>query len=542
VGISHARRRGPVRGFVLLKGASEQRGSQIIGSGVKRRLNGGSSKMAVSDETKELLEQAKKGKARKFVMITKGTEVISLVVFKKGSAAQKIKEAKEEGRGTPCYGIITGRGMDINFRLAIDEGFEKAPVKTLSLKKFLEDEADFKCKPLFEIVKSHDVLLDEDDPLHARFIKLQPEAMAACDRHPERAEAIGALCTKIGKLLENEDTKAAEAEIVGLENLLKSLGGEHPEPTVPVPEDAPATTAPNSQSLDVQKTQLAESLKKLKPAIDRAIEVAPGRKSELFQSMTQIAGEIKQGKVDEAKSNILSLGKLVKGLIEQQAAAPASVSSGPDPKVTYQALVDKLEPLLNEARKANPDKSNALLNLWNYATDQGTDGNYKNANTALEKLETAINTALAQAPQKDTDRFGIREGLVAEKVAELERYLSDQVAAAKAQSHANVEAIEQAIEAQVPDEDAAEIALAVELEVDDLYEQVKASLDSVLGSHDGQRVLNEIEKWRKTVAASPVVELLKTTKQAFGTDADVLKDFDRLFSVVTEKVKELSQV
>lgn len=496
--------------------------------------------MAVSDETKDLLDQAKKGKARKFVMITKGTEVISLVVFKKGSAAQKIKEAKEEGRGTPCHGIITGRGMDINFRLAIDDGFEKAPVKTLSLKKFLEDEADFKCKPLFEIVKSHDVLLDEDDPLHARFLKLRSDALTACDNHPTRAEEIGKLCEKIGKLLEGEDSKTAEKEIGGLENLLKSLGGDAPAPTMPETDVTPADASSKNQPLDVQKTQLAEALKKLKPGIDKAMEVAPGRKSELLQSMTQIAGEIKQGKVDEAKSNILALGKLVKGLIAQQAAAP--VADNPDAKTAFQAYVDRLEPLLNDARKANPEKSNALLNLWNYATDQGAAGNFNNANTALSKLETAINTAIAQAPQKDTDRFQIREGLVAEKVAELERYLSDQVAAAKAQSHVSVETVEQAIEAQVPDEDAAEIALAVELEVDQLYEEVKASLDKVLGARDGQRVLDEIEKWRKTVAASPVIGLLQKTKKAFGADADVMGDFDRLFTVVSDKVKELSNV
>jgi hypothetical protein len=156
--------------------------------------------------------------------------------------------------------------------------------------------------------------------------------LTACDKHPARADEIGTLCEKIGKLLEGEDSKTAEKEIGGLENLLKSLGGESPAPTAPETDVTPADASSSNQPLDVQKTQLAEALKKLKPAIDKAMEVAPGRKSELLQSMTQIAGEIKQGKVDEAKSNILSLGKLVKGLIEQQAAAPASVSSGPDPK------------------------------------------------------------------------------------------------------------------------------------------------------------------------------------------------------------------
>src|SRR5262249_24555133 len=85
--------------------------------------------MAVSDETKEFLEQVKKGKPRKFVMLAKGTTIVSLILFKKGTTSKFIKQAKEEGKGVPFFGVVSGKGMDINFQLATTDGFDKPPVK-----------------------------------------------------------------------------------------------------------------------------------------------------------------------------------------------------------------------------------------------------------------------------------------------------------------------------------------------------------------------------------------------------------------------------
>lgn len=498
--------------------------------------------MAVSDETKDMLEQVKKGKPRKFVMLTKGTEIISLVLYKKGSASKFIKEAKESGKGIPCYGVVDGKGMDITFKLAASEGFDKAPVKSTVLKKFLEDEAELKCKPLFEIVATPPAVLDEDDPLHARFMKLMKAAMEACDAHPNSASAINQLCAGIPAKLDDEDPDLAEGDITKLEQLLNSLKGApqvQQQPNVTTEVD---TSTTNGSTLEAQKTQLAEALKKLKPAVDKAIEVDPGRKNELFQSVAQIAGEIKTGKLEEAKSNIVSLGKLVQGLLNQKAG---SSSPNADPMAlenAYKALYERLEGKLVEAVKANPDKANALNNLWNYANDQAEAKNFASANTALEKLEAAIDKAIAEAPKTDAAKFGIREGIVAEKIDILEKYFMERFNQAKANSQAQIESVEKAIAAQVPDEDAADLASAIQLEVDNLYEQAREELTISVAKENPEKVLAKIDAWRKNVESDDLVKHLQNSKKDLGSDANVLDDFNQLFNEVADKVAEVANV
>jgi len=55
---------------------------------------------SVSNDSKAYLDDVKKGKSRKFAMICKGTEVVSLVVYKKGGVEKRKKEAKEAGKAS----------------------------------------------------------------------------------------------------------------------------------------------------------------------------------------------------------------------------------------------------------------------------------------------------------------------------------------------------------------------------------------------------------------------------------------------------------
>ena len=107
---------------------------------------------AMSEESIAFLEDVKKGKPRKFAMICKGTSVVSLVLYKKGNVEKRKKEAKEAGKGQFYFGVVDGKGISIRFVLARADGFDSPPVKTAVLKGFLDEEAEFKCKPLFEIV------------------------------------------------------------------------------------------------------------------------------------------------------------------------------------------------------------------------------------------------------------------------------------------------------------------------------------------------------------------------------------------------------
>jgi len=109
--------------------------------------------MALDEDSQKYLEEAKKGKSRKFAMLCKGVTIVGLKVYKKGTETKYKKELKKEGTGQFYYGVITGKGQNLVFQLPRDE-FDKAPTKEITLKSFLGDEADMKFKPTYELVAS----------------------------------------------------------------------------------------------------------------------------------------------------------------------------------------------------------------------------------------------------------------------------------------------------------------------------------------------------------------------------------------------------
>ncbi len=107
--------------------------------------------MALDEDTQKYLEEAKKGKSRKFAMLCKGVTIVGLKIYKKGTEAKYKKELKQEGTGKFYYGVITGKGQNLVFQLPKDQ-FDKPPTKEVTLKAFLGDEADMKFKPTYELV------------------------------------------------------------------------------------------------------------------------------------------------------------------------------------------------------------------------------------------------------------------------------------------------------------------------------------------------------------------------------------------------------
>lgn len=486
----------------------------------------------IDDETRESLEQVKKGKPRKFVMLCKAASIVTLVVYKKGSVENFKKQVREAGTGQIYFGVVDGGGADFNFRLARSDGFDKEPVKATVLRNFLKDVADISCKPLFVIVDVPPLVLDEDDSLVQRFIKLQAAALTACDAKPERAGEINSLCLEIGRRLDQDLRDQAEAGIEQLESLVTSLGSS-PSPTAPTS----TSRAEAKGSTNDQAPKLAGTLKSLKPLIDKAIEADPTRKNDLLQAMTQIATEIKQGLLDDAKMHLLSLAKSV-----QEPAATKTSDTGPTPdaaKLKYEELRDRLEPLLNAARRANPEKSNGLLNLWNYAGDLGDAGSFNNANTALEKLEDAIRKAVAEAPQKDTDRFGIREGIVAERRQELEEYFKKRVAEVELANHEEVRGLRVAIEEQSPEEsnpDQLESDINSALRM--IYDDMRTRLLNSLASDSVDVVLAAVEECRETVDNDELIRHLMTAHDSLDVNVRFQDRFDELFDEILAEVNK----
>lgn len=349
--------------------------------------------MAVSDETIDFLGQVKKGKPRKFVMLTVGAKVAALVLYKSGNSNKQIAKAKQESKGTPCFGVVEGQGQDLTFKIAVSDGFKSAPVANTALKTFLKDEADISCKPIFEVVETAPLVLDDDHPVVVRFRRLQTAAIKACEANPSLADEISDLCLRIGTDLDQDQIDQAVARLDGLETLLASA--------VPPNREEPAVPNPNvsvdpASSIEQQKATLADALKKIKPLVDRAIEAAPNRKGEVLQAIGQVANQIRQGEFNDAKNSLLAAAALARELI---AGAQAPVANEVNRlQEQFESAKARLEPRLMAAGRADPAKATPLMNVWNYALDQAEAENYKSAVAALERLEVAVEKTLREAP------------------------------------------------------------------------------------------------------------------------------------------------
>lgn len=110
---------------------------------------------ALDEDSQKYLEEAKKGKPRKFAMLCKGISIVGLKVYKKGNQERYKKELKKEAKGQFYYGLITGKGQKLVFQIPRDL-CDKPPTKEVTLKEFLKDSSDMKFKPTYELVASLD--------------------------------------------------------------------------------------------------------------------------------------------------------------------------------------------------------------------------------------------------------------------------------------------------------------------------------------------------------------------------------------------------
>jgi negative regulator of replication initiation len=408
---------------------------------------------AISPDSIAFLADVRKGKPRKFAMICKGTNIVSLVVYKKGSLEKYKKEAKESGKGQFYFGVVDGQGQDIRFALAREDGFEKEPVKPSFLKAFLSESADLKCKPYFEIVDALPAVLDSDDPLVARFLRLQSEALRACDAFPDRAVEINSLCRRIGSALDEDQQQQAESLLGELEQLLIGLRG----PDVASGEES-----------DLGSKLLA-ALKKLQPLLSQAIQQHPSRKQELLDSVARIRDLLRNTQFQEARGEIVALGKLLQSLVRDSGAntGAASESSGEtseeslvDPAVQFASRLKKLKLALDKALALESPGARVLRERVDEMKGLVRSKEYTQANSLLVEVEQLVQRLLETVGSSESGdvsskttssnrvRFAQARLLYDEARKQAQADLQKIVVAARAafQSEANFEAISRVID------------------------------------------------------------------------------------------------
>lgn len=371
----------------------------------------------MDEESLGFLEQVRKGKSRNFLLSMKGNKVRSMVVKKKPIKERDRKEARGGGF-QPVFGVATGTGSNITFNVARSDGFDEktSGTKTEKLKKFLKEQTGKPFKPSIELVDTPPPIPfdDEDlnDPLIARFMKMEEEINQACDHNPDRVSEIQVAVNEIRTLLQEESTREqAGPKIDQFDKLLKEvLSGSAPtapksESTEPssaptdAPTDAPAPPPP-PPAPDSEIGKLTQALKKLKPLVEKAITNHPTRKGELVTSMTQIAGEIKSNQIDLAKENMISFVALVKPLAAKPPESTSDSSSeSEDPSVGFNKRLKEVIPRIKEAA-GTPVGNDAKLK----ASEAGTFAakkEFEQANVLLDQAEGLLDGKI-QPSNKET--------------------------------------------------------------------------------------------------------------------------------------------
>lgn len=273
--------------------------------------------MALNPETVKTLELVKKsGKPCKFVLISKGADIVSVVVYRRGSDDGRIREAKEAGSGNTSCGVVDGKGANLSFKLLRADGYNNAPVKNVAFKNFLNDGNDLKVKPTIEIVdKLPDVEMEAEAQPQRPTQTLPPD-------QPGTGQQQG---NQPYKYRTPDEWKAAVAAIQQAQylptkmQLLTQAAQYCRDETSRVQGEL--KTDPNStaaKALSVSLGKVADILKKLAPTLPPAPLSPPQQK--LKQTQTErdsIRQEIAQaaGKVQE-KRHLLDEQKIAAVLLE----------------------------------------------------------------------------------------------------------------------------------------------------------------------------------------------------------------------------------
>jgi cellobiose-specific phosphotransferase system component IIA len=546
--------------------------------------------MSLDADSIDYLDDVKKGKPRRFVMICKGVQIKSLVVYKKGSVERYKKQAKEEGTGQFYHGVIDGKGVDIAFKLCRSDGYEKPPGKELILKDYLNTQAGMRFKPVYEIV---DTLPDvderdeappdvppipeagtyttEDLAAECKRLKaaLYPQVKPAVAAHPDQKDAITRLLVLADKNEKATEFASAIESYQELSALLASL------PEAEQEEEEGETTENPAVVFNERLKALLSDLKAAAgtPAGDEAKRIMSeaggwAKKKDFVQgnALLEKAHEILN---DWAAENLVDdpaelFNERLKALISDVKAA-AGTPAGDEAKrimseagalakkkdfVQGNALLEKAHEILNDWAAENlvddpaelfnerlrtllPDVKAAAGTLAGDEAKRmvGEAGNFARekdfaeANSLLDEAEDILKMhggeAAVEKAGAPTDLSDIAPGIVKKRKFLIERWkqIPEEVST-------DLQSLRQAIERDIPDEDA---DLLIELSQDyltDFCDDMKESIDDDINSGDAQykNAISTIQSFRAKIGSDPLILHLKknTLKAAVTVDSILL--------------------
>ena len=309
------------------------------------------------------MEQVKKKKPRKFVMIVKGIDILQLVVFKKGQFNTQLQKALKNGPKGPgrYWGVVQGEGAEIAFRMSIDDGFAEDPCKIKTLKAFLKEWSGTPFKPRFEFVSQAEL----DAAL--RLTEIDDDADEGPGNAPTAASpaALGSQnATSLGVERDGKEPVGGETTSQISPEEEKRLAADEAEVV------ARAAAAERQAETEAKHNALQDSFDQLQPSLLAAAAAHPAEADDLHD----LAGEF----TESMKVNDLPIAEeWLRKLVEAIDALPKEAVSEVDPQqLELESTLKRLAPTAVPLAKAGDEFGQALASLLRAVQAERTAGEF----------------------------------------------------------------------------------------------------------------------------------------------------------------------
>lgn len=343
-------------------------------------------KVSIDKDTAEHLEQTRKGKPRRFVMLLKSQKVVALRLFKKGRVESQVLLAKKEATGDAYSGVVEGKGLNLTFQIPITEQLKEAPTANQKLKEFLKEAADESFKAEIVMVARLPSVLDESDPLFRRLMNYRRMMEQVIKSVPSSKQQFDELDAATLKAIEDEDERLAQQKFDEIESALEN-----------------AQPMPDAPKFDEDVSKLVEALSKLKPSIVEATTSHPERKTEVLQLIDELNQRIK---ANDVKGGGERLEALEKCLDELKAPLPKTEQGELKKKLTLD-LDNLSEPIKRALLGPKKEKVQSLLGEFKKALQIP---NYRVAGGILNSLSDYVRSDAPVVTASNaiwTDKFEI---------------------------------------------------------------------------------------------------------------------------------------
>jgi hypothetical protein len=343
-----------------------------------------SSSDKIDDESIKFLQDVKKGKPRKFVMIKEGVQIDKMYIFKKGPFDRYVRTAKQEGvRGEAFWGVVRGDGVDIQFELSRADGFENPPGPAIRLKEFLKEETSFKFEPNYVIV---DVLtpIEESADGEATVEGRSVEAKVEEDAGPKFIGLLKKILPHVKRALAKPTSVSAElqsrvreAQELGRQRDFQQglatlkIVGQLTKQALAESEAAPAASGPAQEF--VERSKKVRSL-----AQDSEVEQTSVAK-EIAQLLAEADTFSQRNQIERANR---ALERAERWIDLAQAETRR--------RQQWEARFAEFEPRYNERSAVATPEASQMRVIMNYATRQAERKQFVKALTGLNRLERLL--------------------------------------------------------------------------------------------------------------------------------------------------------